>query len=117
VGDPALGTMPSYFTGLGGAIPGESGKTYAAFEALRINLSGDGLDLDGDGDTEWPNGRDLDDDVVDVALSAEAGLLCASGGSGIISDGVDQTGLMMLNDFPWIGDPWLGDAAPWPMER
>lgn len=105
-GHPALGTMPGGYA-LGGAIPGEAGKTFAAFEALRINLAGAGAGF-------WPDGRDIDDDVVDVALSAEAGLLCSTGGSGYIDDGVDSTGLNFLTTFPFLGDPWSGDAHDWP---
>jgi len=99
-----LGTEPNGFS-LGGAIPRSRGATFAAFEALRINLMGHGID-------GWPNGRMVGDDVVDTALSAEAGLLCASGGSGLISDGVDSSGLTYLDSFPFLGDPWIGDDHP-----
>ena len=99
-----LGTEPNGFV-LGGAIPRSRGATFAAFEALRINLAGRGI-------VGWPNGRMVGDDVVDVALSAEAGLLCASGGSGLISDGVDSSGLTYLDSFPFLGDPWIGDDHP-----
>jgi hypothetical protein len=108
-GHPALGTLPSGFS-LGGAIPGETGKNFAAFEALRINLLGTGYG-------QWPDGRNVEDDVVDTALSAEGGLLCASGGSGVISDGVDSSGLTYLDSFPFLGDPWLGDDHPVIMPR
>lgn len=103
-GHPALGTMPSGYA-LGGAIPNGGGETFAAFEALRINLLGTGFG-------QWPDGRNVGDDVVDTALSAEAGLLCASGGSGFIGDGVDSTGLTYLTSFPFLGDPWTGDDHP-----
>jgi hypothetical protein len=104
IGSHALGTQPKGFA-LGGAIPRSPGKYFAAFEALRINLIGHGF-------TGWPNGRNVGDDVVDVALSAEAGLLCTSGGSGFIADGVDATGLTYLTSFPFLGDPWIGDDHP-----
>ena len=103
-GHPALGTMPSGYA-LGGAIPGEGTKTFAAFEALRTDLTGAGFG-------QWPDGRHVGDDVVDVALSAVGGLLCTSGGSGFIADGVDSTGLSYLTTFPYLGDPWLGDDHP-----
>lgn len=100
-GHPALGNMPDGYA-LGGAIPGEGGKTFGAFEALRINLVGDGAGF-------WPDGRHVQDDVVDVALSAVCGLLIDGTG---ISDGVDATGLSYLSSFPFLGDPWAGDDHP-----
>lgn len=104
-GHPGLGTMAGGYA-LGGAIPGEAGKTFAAFEALRMNL------VPGVGFGAWPNGRGIHDDVVDVAVSAEAGYLCTGGGSGYIDDGVDETGLSFLNTFPFLGDPWSGTDHP-----
>jgi len=109
-GHPSLGTLPDGFA-LGGPIPGEAGKYFAAFEALRINLQA------GAGFGMWPNGRGLHDDVVDVAVSAEAGYLCASGGSGYIDDGVTEDGLATLDVFPFIGDPWSGDNHPNELDR
>jgi hypothetical protein len=98
-GHPAVGNLPSGFV-LGGPIPGEPGKTFAAFEALRVNLSTP---------SGFPNGRLVGDDVVDVALSAMAGLLISGA---TVPDGVDATGLHYLDDFPWLGDPWAGDSHP-----
>jgi hypothetical protein len=100
-GYDALGTAPAGFA-LGGAIPGESSKVFGAFEALRINLEGSGFG-------QWPDGRNVQDDVVDTALSAVCGLL--SDGS-VVSDGVDSTGLHYLDTFPFLGDPWAGDDHP-----
>jgi hypothetical protein len=100
-GHPSLGTMPDGYA-LGGAIPGESGKTFGAFEALRINLEGDGFG-------QWPDGRGVSDDVVDVALSAVCGYLIDGT---FIPDGVDSTGLSYLDSFPFLGDPWAGDDHP-----
>jgi len=100
-GHPALGTMPSSYA-LGGAIPGEAGKTFGAFEALRINLTGTGFG-------QWPDGRNPEDDVVDTALSAVCGLLVDGT---TVSDGVDSTGLHYLESFPFLGDPWAGDDHP-----
>ncbi len=93
------------FTGLGGAIPGEPGKAYAAFDALRINMTQP---------TGFPNGRTVDDDVVDVALSVMAGTLCptAAGFGGVVGDGVDASGLSILPNFPFLGDPWSGNDHP-----
>lgn len=100
-GHPSVGNMPGGYA-LGGAIPGESGKTFGAFEALRINLAGEGLGF-------WPDGRYPADDVVDVALSAVCGFLIDGT---FVPDGVDSTGLSNLDTFPFLGDPWAGDDHP-----
>lgn len=98
-GHPALGTLPTGYA-LGGAIPGEPGKVFGAFEALRLNLTTP---------SGFPNGRLPGDDVVDVALSAMVGLLCDGS---TLSDGVGSGGLSYLNGFPFLGDPWAGDDHP-----
>ncbi len=103
-GHPALGLLPGGFS-LGGAIPGEAGKTFGAFEALRINLVGTGFG-------QWPDGRSVEDDVTDVALGAVCGGLADSGEGFAVSDGVDSTGLSYLDTFPFLGDPWAGDDHP-----
>jgi len=99
-GHSALGTMPDGYS-LGGPIPDES-KTFGAFEALRMNLEGTGFG-------QWPDGRNVQDDVVDTALSAVCGLLVDGSA---LSDGVDSTGLAYLSTFPFLGDPWAGDDHP-----
>jgi hypothetical protein len=100
-GHPTTGTIPSGYA-LGGAIPGESGKVFGAFEALRINLEGTGFG-------QWPDGRHVGDDVVDVALSAVCGYLIDGT---FIPDGVDSAGLSYLDTFPFMGDPWGGNDHP-----
>ncbi len=100
-GHPAVGNMPDGYA-LGGAIPGETGKTFGAFEALRINLEGTGLHF-------WPDGRYVGDDVVDVALSAVCGFLIDGT---FIPDGVDSSGLYYYDEFPFLGDPWTGNDHP-----
>jgi hypothetical protein len=103
-GHPTLGVLPDGFA-LGGAIPGESGKVFGAFEALRLNLEGDGFG-------QWPDGRYVEDDVTDTALQAVCGLLADSGEGAAVSDGVSSTGLHYLDTFPFLGDPWAGDDHP-----
>ncbi len=103
-GNAALGHQASGWS-LGGAIPGEAGKTFAAYEALRINLEGTGFG-------QWPDGRGVKDDVVDVALSGVAGYLIYLDAAYYIQDGVDSTGLSYLDSFPYLGDPWAGDDHP-----
>ncbi len=97
-------TMPGGYS-FGGAISGEN-KSFSAFEALRINLSGC-ASWTASGLGEFPNGRYLTDDVVDVELTALAGFLVGSYGS-LVSDGVGNSGLTVLDDFPFMGDPWPG---------
>ena len=98
-GHPALGTLPDSYA-LGGPIPGEPGKVFGAFEALRLNVSLP---------SGFPNGRLVTDDVVDTALSAMGGLLI---NGTVVSDGVDASGLYFLDTFPFLGDPWTGDDHP-----
>lgn len=98
-GIPGL-TMPSDYA-LGGPIPGEPTKIFGAFEALRLNMA---IPTSG-----FPNGRLVTDDVVDVALSAMAGLLIDGT---FVPDGVDASGLNFLGAFPFLGDPWFGDDHP-----
>jgi hypothetical protein len=100
-GHPDLGTMPGGYV-LGGAIPGEVGKYFAAFEALRMNLTLP---------SGYPNGRMVGDDVTDISLSAMAGLLIPGDGD-FIPDGVGSAGLYPLTEFPFLGDPWAGDDHP-----
>lgn len=97
-GIPGL-TQPAGYS-LGGPIPGEPGKTFGAFEALRVNLASP---------SGFPNGRLVGDDVTDVALSAMGGLLIDGT---TVSDGVDASGLFYLDTFPFLGDPWAGDDHP-----
>ncbi|MCB9686454.1 MAG: DUF4331 domain-containing protein [Alphaproteobacteria bacterium] len=101
-GHPDLGTLPGGYA-LGGPIPGEPGKVFGAFEALRIDLANPV--------SSFPNGRKPQDDVVDTALSAMAGLLIPGNGA-VVPDGVDATGLAFLDGFPFLGDPWAGDDHP-----
>jgi hypothetical protein len=92
-----FGNIPEdyYF---GATIPGES-KSFSAFEAMRLNIAGEGAGY-------WPDGRAVGDDVVDTALFALAGGVL--GLSGAVPDGVDSTGLHYLDTFPFLGDPWAG---------
>jgi hypothetical protein len=120
-GHPALGTQPASASSgfcLGSSIPGtSSGEVFVPFDALRINLdvraaAFDANATDGNGSLGyWPNGRWVEDDVVDVALSAFGGLLIDGT---TVSDGVDATGLYFLTSFPFLGDPWSGSSAPFP---
>lgn len=100
-GSPTFGTQPAEFA-LGGAIPDETDKVFAPFEALRIDLTGSAT-------PGWPNGRRPGDDVMDGFLSMMCGAL---GTPTPVTDGVDATGLSFLSSFPFLGDPWAGDDHP-----
>lgn len=104
LGHPTLGTQPVDWA-LGGAIPGESGKVFAPFEAMRLNMEGTGFAV-------WPNGRGVADDCVDVALSGVAGYLIYLDAAHYVEDGVTSDGLSYLSTFPYLGDPWAGDDHP-----
>jgi hypothetical protein len=54
----------------------------------------------------WPNGRRLDDDVIDVAEQAVAGFL--KGKKIPLGDGVDGDDRKPLGSFPYIADPQAG---------
>lgn len=97
-----LDTMPQGFA-LGGAIPNEGGKLFAAFEALRLNME---LPVSG-----FPNGRFVSDDVVDTALTVMAGGIFIDP-TIVVPDGVSSAGLSYLDTFPFLGDPWSGDDHP-----
>jgi hypothetical protein len=86
-------------------------------DMLRINLAVP--------DSQFPNGRDLDDDVIDVSLSV-VGLnpcqpdpSCAGEGNRVIfgqpgyttagiSDGVDGNDVPFMTVFPWVPAPHSG---------
>ena len=64
------------------------------------------------GDTAgYPNGRRLEDDVVDIDLQVVAGFLV--GNEVPLGDGVDQTDKPFLSEFPYLAAPDSGfDSNP-----
>jgi Domain of unknown function (DUF4331) len=54
----------------------------------------------------WPNGRRLDDDVIDIAEQAVGGFL--KGTKLPLGDGVNGDDAKRLDAFPYIGDPESG---------
>ena len=61
------------------------------------------------GDTQgWPNGRRLDDDVIDIAEQAVGGFL--KGTKLPLGDGVNGDDAKRMDSFPYIGDPESGFA-------
>jgi hypothetical protein len=58
----------------------------------------------------WPNGRRLEDDVVDIALRAVAGKLKGNAVADVVGDGVDANDVPNLPFFPYEADPLSGFA-------
>jgi hypothetical protein len=54
----------------------------------------------------WPNGRRLDDDVIDIAEQAVGGFL--KGTKLPLGDGVNADDRQLLGSFPYIADPQSG---------
>ena len=97
-------------------VPGLNKMSNKQVEMLRINLSIPptapnkvsrlgvlGGDLAG-----WPNGRRLEDDVIDIAERAVAGALV--GNVIEVGDGVDQDSVSPLATFPYAPHPFSGFA-------
>jgi hypothetical protein len=85
-------------------------------DLLRVNL---GIPVTSDpkrlgvlaGDNQgWPNGRRLDDDVIDIAEQAVGGFL--KGTKLPLGDGVNADDRAHLHSFPYIADPESGFANP-----
>ena len=61
------------------------------------------------GDTQgWPNGRRLDDDVIDIAEQAVGGFL--KGTKLPLGDGVNGDDAKLMGSFPYVADPKSGFA-------
>jgi Domain of unknown function (DUF4331) len=88
------GTRPADLLRLNLAIP-------VTHDAKRLGV------LAGD-NQGWPNGRRLDDDVIDVAEQAVAGFL--KGKKIPLGDGVNRDDRSHLGSFPYIADPQSGFA-------
>jgi hypothetical protein len=58
----------------------------------------------------WPNGRRLQDDVIDVALIALGGALYTPANVLPLGDGVDANDLPYGTSFPYVALPWEGLA-------
>ena len=54
----------------------------------------------------WPNGRRLEDDVVDIAEQAVAGFL--KNKKVPLGDGVDGNDVPNMDIFPYVADPHEG---------
>ena len=91
-------------------------------EMLRLNLSIDPctdacstLGVIGGDTAGFPNGRRLDDDIVDIALRVVMGVLLPDHDADAdgLSDGVDANDVSFLEAFPYVAYPHSGsDASP-----
>lgn len=97
-------------------VPGLNKTGDKKVEMLRINLSipptppadVNRLGVLGGDLAGWPNGRRLEDDVIDIAERAVAGALV--GNAIEVGDGVDQDSVSPLATFPYAPDPFGGYA-------
>jgi hypothetical protein len=90
-----------------------TGETRA--DEIRLNLAiaptaavghGNRLGVLGGDLAGWPNGRRLEDDVIDIAERAVGGALI--GHSLPLGDGVDANDLPYMTSFPYQADPFSG---------
>jgi Domain of unknown function (DUF4331) len=102
-------------TGLKSPNLNYTGPTFA--DELRLNLSiaptaqvgqGNRLGVLGGDLAGWPNGRRLEDDVIDIAERAVGGALI--GHSLPLGDGVDGNDVPYMTTFPYAADPFSGFA-------
>ena len=86
-------------------------------EMLRLNLGiaptaavgrGNRLGVVGGDNAGFPNGRRLEDDVIDIAEKAVAGALKGNQTATLLGDGVDTNDQPFLSSFPYQGDPFSG---------
>ena len=83
-------------------------------DELRINLSvpvtpaasQSRLGVLGGDNQGWPNGRRLNDDVIDIAEQAVGGFLV--GHKLPLGDGVDSGDTAAMSQFPYVADPFSG---------
>jgi hypothetical protein len=85
-------------------------------DLLRINLSiaptatPNRLGVFGNDLAGWPNGRRLEDDVIDIAERAVAGKLKGNPNADALGDGVDANDVSNLGSFPYEAHPPSGFA-------
>ena len=92
-----------------------TGTTMA--EMIRLNLSiaptapvgaGNRLGVFGGDMAGFPNGRRLEDDVIDIAERGVAGKLKGNAAADLLGDGVDGNDVPLLPTFPYVNDPPSG---------
>jgi hypothetical protein len=100
-------------------VPGLNNTGAKQADVLRLNMSiapagpvgtGKRLGVLAGDNAGWPNGRRLEDDVVDIAERAVAGALKMNPKASLIGDGVDANDVRHLTTFPYEADPPSGFA-------
>jgi hypothetical protein len=85
-----------------------------AADMLRLNMSispassPSRLGVFGGDTAGWPNGRRLEDDVIDIAVRAVAGKLKGNPVADALGDGVDANDVPHMSFFPYEADPFSG---------
>jgi hypothetical protein len=83
-------------------------------DMLRLNMSTplssspSRLGVFGGDNQGYPNGRRLEDDVVDISEQAVAGKLKGNAVADVLSDGVNENDVQNLPFFPYEADPFSG---------
>ena len=105
--------MAAFLTG----VPGLNNTGPKQADMLRLNLSikpsgpvgtGKRLGVLAGDNAGWPNGRRLEDDVIDIAEQAVVGALKKNPKAGLIGDGVNANDVPHLRSFPYEADPSSG---------
>jgi hypothetical protein len=86
-------------------------------DMLRLNMSvpprgpvgtGNRLGVFGGDNAGFPNGRRLEDDVIDIAERAVVGKLKGNARADLLGDGVDANDVPHMTTFPYEADPRSG---------
>ena len=97
-------------------VPGLNFTGNTQADVLRLNMaippsaSPHRLGVFGGDNAGWPNGRRLEDDVIDIAVRAVAGKLKNNAVADVLGDGVDANDVANLPFFPYEADPFSGFA-------
>jgi hypothetical protein len=95
-------------------VPGLNNTGSTQADVLRLNLSTpvsakpDRLGVFGGDNAGFPNGRRLEDDVIDIAEQAVAGKLKGNKVADVLADGVNANDVAHLTAFPYEADPFSG---------
>jgi hypothetical protein len=83
-------------------------------DMLRLNMSipvsanPNRLGVFGGDNQGYPNGRRLEDDVIDISEQAVAGKLKQNAVADVLADGVNENDVQNLPFFPYVADPFSG---------